>query len=56
MRPPDRAQGGRVRTGGAPEPQLNTAGEHLRQRAELLGDEQRRVVRQHHAPGTQADP
>ena len=39
----------------AADPEVDAAGTERLQRAELLGDHERRVVRQHHAAGADAD-
>ena len=49
-----RAQRELVGARGAAEPEVDAAGKQPRQRAELFGDDERRVVRQHDAAG--ADP
>ena len=49
------AQGIHVRAGGAAHAQVNALGVHFLQGAELLGDDIRGVVGQHHAAGAQAD-
>jgi hypothetical protein len=50
----ERAGRGLVRTGGPAEPKVDAAGVKRIQCAELLGDDERRVVRQHDAAGTDA--
>ena len=44
-----------VGAGRAPEPQIDASGKQRGQRAELFGDDVRRVVRQHDAAGADAD-
>jgi hypothetical protein len=45
----------RITTGGAAEAQVDPAGEQRFERAELLCNGKRRMIRQHDAPGTNAD-
>ncbi len=52
--PPQRPRRAHIRTGRTPESEIDTPGIQGFQRAELLRDHQRRVVRQHDAAG--ADP
>ncbi len=52
---PQRPRRGLVRTGRAAEPQIDTAGMQGVQGAELLGDDQGRVVGQHDAAGAHAN-
>ena len=51
----ERARGGRVGARGPAEAQIDAPGKERRQRAELLGHLQRRVVRQHDAARADAD-
>ena len=51
---PQGERSGLVRARGAPQAEIDAPGEQRLQRAKLLGHLQRRVVRQHDAPG--ADP
>ncbi|MNP54124.1 hypothetical protein D3C76_1486570 [compost metagenome] len=44
-----------IGTGCTAEAQIDTPGVQRLQRTELLGDHQRRMVRQHHATGTKAN-
>jgi hypothetical protein len=50
------AGGERVGAGGAAEAEVDPARVERGERAELLGDHERRVVRQHHAARAHADP
>ncbi|MNY30408.1 hypothetical protein D3C86_1645160 [compost metagenome] len=50
-----RARGGLVGAGRAAQPEVDAARIQRGQRAELLGNHQRRVVRQHHAARADAD-
>jgi hypothetical protein len=50
-----RARGALVGAGRAAQAQVDAPRVQRLQRAELLGDDQRRMVRQHHAAGTDAD-
>ena len=52
---PERAHGELVRTRRAAQAQIDTAGIERGERTELLGDHQRRMVRQHHPAGADAD-
>lgn len=49
------AAGHRVGARGPPQPQINPAGMQDFQGPELFGDNQRRVVRQHHSTGAHPD-
>jgi hypothetical protein len=49
------AGGGLVGAGGAAEPEVDPVAVDRRERPELLGDDQRRVVGEHHAAGPHAD-
>ena len=53
--PAHRPRGDLIGPGGAAKPQVNAAGMQCRQRAELLGDQQRRMVRQHDPAGADAN-
>ena len=53
--PPERADGELVGARRAAEAEIDAAGKQARQRAELLGDDQRRMVGQHDAAGADAD-
>ena len=50
-----RIRGGAVGAGRAAEPEIDPAGKQRLQHLEALGDHQRRMVRQHHAAGADAD-
>src|SRR6266436_4085306 len=52
--PPERSRGPSVSTRRTPKAKIDASGKQRLQRPELLGDHQRRVVRQHDAAG--ADP
>ncbi len=54
-RPAQRHRRRRIGAGGAAQPQVDAAGKQRRQRRELLGHLQRRVVGQHDAAGADAD-
>jgi len=49
-RPPERAGGGLIGARGPPHAEVDPAGKQRRQSAELLGDHERRMVRQHDPP------
>ena len=53
---PQCAPGQSVGAGRASQPEVDAAGKQRFQRAELLGDHQRRVIRQHDAARADADP
>jgi hypothetical protein len=53
---PQRARSALVGTGRAPQRQVDAAGIKRLQRAELLRNDQRRVIRQHDAAGAHANP
>ncbi len=55
LRTAQRGGGGAVGAGRAAEAEVDAAGGHRLQRAELLGDHQRRVVGQHDAAGAEPD-
>ncbi len=55
QRAPQRLRGGIVAPRRPAQPQIDAAGEQRVERAELLGDHQRRMVRQHHPAGADAD-
>ena len=50
-----RISGGAIRTGRAAQAQIDATGEQRLQHLEALGDHQRRMVRQHHATGADAE-
>ena len=52
--PAHRLRGDLIGTGGVAKPQVNAAGMQCGQRAELLGDQPRRMVRQHDPAGAAA--
>ena len=53
--PPQRPGGGRVGARGASETEIDAAGVERLERAELLGDDERRMVGEHDAAGADAD-
>jgi hypothetical protein len=55
QRPPHRPRGDLIGARGATQPQIHPARMQRRERAELLGNQQRSVIRQHNAAGTDAD-
>ena len=55
QRPPHRPRGDLIGTRRATQPQIDPARMQRRERAELLGDQQRSVIRQHDAAGADAD-
>ena len=53
--PPERTRRVRIGARRAAEPEVDPAGEQRFERPELLGDDERRMIRQHHAAGADAD-